>query len=58
MNVSWTFYGNNYIIYVNQTIVLYALNSYRDVCQFLLNKTWKKKVSRETLPAFSFSFAA
>lgn len=31
------------MIYVNQTIMLYTLNLYSDVCQLCLNKTGRKK---------------
>ena len=39
MDVSWTYYGNHFTIYVNQTIMLYAFNLYSDVCQLFFNKT-------------------
>lgn len=42
MNVNETCCGNNLTIYVNQTIMLYTLNLYRDVSQLFLNKTGKK----------------
>ena len=32
MEVSWTNYGNHFTTYVNQIIILYALNIYSDVC--------------------------
>ena len=34
--------GNNFTIYVNQTIVLYTLNLHSEVCQLLFNKTGRK----------------
>ena len=34
---------NNSTIYVNQTIMLYALNLYIDVCQLFFNKTGGKR---------------
>ena len=39
MDVSWIYHGNNFI---SQTIMLYALNLYGDVCQLFLNKTREK----------------
>ena len=39
-------YCNHFIIYVNQTIMLYALNLYSDVCQWLLNETGKKNQNK------------
>ena len=39
MDVSWMYRNKHFTIYVNQTIMLYALNSYSDVCQLFLNKT-------------------
>lgn len=33
---------NFFTIYVNQTIRVYILNEYSDVCQLFLNKTRKK----------------
>ena len=47
MDASWTFCGNHFTVYVNQTIMLYALNLYSDVCQLFLNKigegSWLEK---------------
>lgn len=40
MDVSWTYCGNHFIIYVNQTIMLYTLNLYSDVNCFSYN--WGK----------------
>lgn len=34
---------NTYIIYINQTIMPYALNLYGDVCQLSLHKTGGEK---------------
>ena len=39
MDVSLTYCNNHFTIYVNQTIMLYTLNLYSDVCQLFLNKT-------------------
>ena len=41
MDVIWTYFSDHFTIYVNLTIVLYALNLYRDVCQLFLNKIGK-----------------
>lgn len=43
-NVSWTYCGNHFTTYVNQTITLYALSLYSDVCQLFLNKTGENKI--------------
>lgn len=43
MNVSWTYYGNHFKIYVNQAIMLYTLNSHNDISQLFLNKTGRSK---------------
>ena len=43
MNVSWTYCGSHFTIYVNQTIMLCTLNVYSDVCQLFLSKTGKKE---------------
>ena len=34
---------NHFPLYVNQTIMLYTLNIYTDVCQLFLNKTEKTR---------------
>ena len=44
MDVSWTYCGNHFTIYVNQTIMLYLLSLYNHVFQLFLNKTGGKKV--------------
>ena len=44
MEVSWTYCGNCFTVYVNQTITLYALNLQSDVCQLFLNKTGKNYI--------------
>lgn len=36
--------GNNFTVYVSQTIILYTLNLYSSICQLLLNKQGKKIV--------------
>ena len=43
MDVSGTYCGNHFTIYVNQTIMLYPLNLYSDVYQLFLNKIGNKK---------------
>ena len=46
MDVGQTCCGDHFTIHVNQTIMLYILNLYSDVCQLYLNKTEKtNKVS-------------
>lgn len=49
---------NHFVIFVNQAIMLYALNLYSDVCQLFLNKTgdcpgqkyysWQSKMHKRT----------
>ena len=34
-------------MYVNQTIMLYALNVYSDICQLFLNKTGERNEQNE-----------
>ena len=46
MDVSCTYCHKHFTIYVNQTIMVYALNSYSIVCQLFLNKTGDKKCLR------------
>ena len=41
--VNKTYHGNQFMIYVSHTIMVYILNLSTDVCQLFLNKTWKKK---------------
>ena len=41
MNVNWTCFYNHFTIYLNQTIILYDLDSH--VCQLFLNKTGGNK---------------
>ena len=48
VDVGWIFCGNHFTIYVNQTIMLRALNSYSDVCQLLFNKTGKNEYQNFT----------
>ena len=43
MDVSWTYWGNHFTIYVNQVVTLCALNLQSDVGQLFLNKTGKRK---------------
>lgn len=43
IDVSWTYLGNHFTIYVKQLIILYALNLYSDVCQLFLTKTGENK---------------
>lgn len=40
--VNKTYCGNQFMIYVSHTIMVYILNLYTDVCQLFLNKTGKK----------------
>lgn len=40
------YHNNHSTIYVTQTVMLYTLNLYRDMCQLFLNKTEKKKKKR------------
>lgn len=40
--INWTYCGNYFTVYVNQTIMLYTLNLYSDECQLFLNKTVNK----------------
>lgn len=54
MDVSRTYRGNHFPIYINQTITLYILNLYSDVHQLFCNKTEKKKKSSKSLPSRSF----
>ena len=35
-------HGNYFTVYVSQTIILYILNLYSEVCQLYLNKTGGK----------------
>ena len=44
VNVSWTYRGNHFRIYENQTIMLYGLNLDSDVRQLFLNQTGEKRV--------------
>ena len=43
MGVNWTYCGYHFTMYVNQTIMLYALNLYSDVCQSFFNTTGKSQ---------------
>ena len=47
MDVSWTYCGKYFTVHVNQTIMLYALKSYSDVCQLFLNKTGKNNLEKK-----------
>ena len=38
---------NHFPTYVNQTIMLYTLNIYTDVCQLFLNKTENVKIGKK-----------
>ena len=50
MDAIQTYWVNHFTIYVSQTIMLYTLNFYSDICQLYLNKTgeevrrWVKKI--------------
>ena len=39
MDVSWTCWGNHFTMWINQTILLYALNLHKDVHQWFFNKS-------------------
>lgn len=41
-DVRWTHCGNHFTIYVNQTMVLFALHLYSGLCQLLLSKNGNK----------------
>ena len=43
MDVHETYCGNNFMMYVSQSIMLCTLNLYSAVCQLYLNKTGRKK---------------
>ena len=43
MGVTWTYHGNHFTIYVNETIMLYALNLQSNICQSFLSRTGKNK---------------
>lgn len=52
MDFSGLYCGNHFIKYVSQTIILYALNFYCDVCQLFFNKTMgEKDEERDSLNA-------
>jgi len=42
--VHWIYYGNYFMMYVSQMIMLFTLNLYCAVCQLCLNKTGEKMV--------------
>lgn len=42
MAVSWTYCGNHFTVYLNQTILLYTLSFHSDVCQLFLKKKLEK----------------
>ena len=42
IEVNWIYCGNHFALYVNQTIMLDALNLHSDVCQIFLNKLGKR----------------
>ena len=44
MDVQQIYYGNHFMMYVSQIIMLYTL--YSSVCQLYLNKTGRKKKNR------------
>ena len=39
--------SNHFTIYIVQTVMLYALNLYNDVCQLFLNKNGGKQVKKK-----------
>ena len=41
--VHWTYYGNHFMMYVSQIIMLATFNLHSAVCQLYLNKTGRKK---------------
>ena len=43
MDVSWPSCGNHFTVYVNQTIMSYALNLHGDTCQLFLKLRRKRK---------------
>lgn len=43
--VHWTYYGNHFIMYVSQIIMLATFNLRSAVCQLYLNKTGRKKIT-------------
>ena len=45
MDVSWTYCGDHFMIYLNQTIMLSTWNLYSAAGQLLLNKTMENKIS-------------
>ena len=47
MDVNETYCGHHFTIYVSQTIMLYTLNLYSDVCQLYVNKTGKIEIIRQ-----------
>ena len=47
-DISWTYCGD-YTIYVNQTLILYTLSLYSDVCPLFLNKTAKNIFKKEVI---------
>lgn len=44
MDVGWTYCDSHSTVYLSQTTMLFALNSYIDVCKLFLNKTGKKGI--------------
>lgn len=45
IDFNWTYCGNHFTIYLNQTTILSTLNLYGDVYQLFLNEIGKKNVS-------------
>lgn len=43
MNVHYTYYGDHFMLYVSEIIMLYSLNFYSAVCHLYPNKTRRKK---------------
>ena len=52
MDVNWTFCGNHFTIYVNQTIMLYVFNLYSHVC---IISQWNWGRGRDAIPLSSDS---
>ena len=51
------YHGYHFTIYVNQIIMLYALNLYSDVCQLFLNKTGKNnKMNFKNIKIYNINY--
>lgn len=47
MDVSRTYCGKHFTVHVTQTIMLYALKPYSDVCQLFLNKPGNNNLEKK-----------